>query len=249
MILARRPNHQIGRTASVCLKNSSRRSDLEREVSVISEVRYVSPLQQSVRLEATSSQSRKMIDGDCTDVLAMQAMARGRRDALTVLYQRYGRLAYALALRAVNESGIAEEIVQEAFIALWRSAEHYREDRCSPRAWLMTIVRNRSIDELRRRGREPQRSEIDADQPSAIEDDPWPEVWKFHCADKIRGALEGLPPEQRNVIELAFFGGLTHAEIALRLGTPLGTIKKRMRTGLQRLRAALNDAFSDSKSR
>ena len=131
------------------------------------------------------------------DVAAMQAMARGRRDALAALYERYGALAHALALRAVNDSGIAEEIVQDAFVALWRNAKTYREDRCSPRTWLMTIVRNRAIDELRRRRREPAGGSVEFDQPSAIEDDPWPEYWKAHCASVLRGALERLVGDRR----------------------------------------------------
>ena len=187
-----------------------------------------------------------MIDGAEEDAVAIRAMAHGRRDALASLYERHGKLAYAFALRTVGDSAAADEIVQDSFIALWRSAGTYRADRCSPRTWIMTIVRNRSIDELRRRRREPIRGELSPNQPGTIENDPWPETWKAHCGEAIRGALEGLAPEQRRVVELGFFGGLSHAEIAQRLGAPLGTIKKRMRSGLQRLRVSLHDAYNDS---
>ena len=186
-----------------------------------------------------SSDRSREVSTEADDAGAMASTARGDRDGLETLYARYGGLAYALALRTVTDPGVAQEIVQEAFVALWRHADRYRDDRCSPRSWIMTIVRNRAIDELRRRRREPAACELDDRQPEAVEDDPWPEVWKLHCRDAIRDALERLPAEQRHVVELGFFAGMSHAEIASRLDTPLGTIKKRMRTGLQRLRLSL----------
>lgn len=189
-----------------------------------------------------------MSDSFEDDTVAMRAMATGRREALAALYARYGGLAYALALRTVGDFGMAEEIVQDAFVALWRNAERYNADRCSPRTWIMTIVRNRAIDALRRRDREPAREAMDASQPGAI-DEPWPEYWRSHCSTAIRGALAELAPEQRTVVELGFFGGLSHSEIASHLGAPLGTIKKRMRSGLQRLRISLHGAFTDSVTR
>jgi len=152
--------------------------------------------------EAPVRRGIAMIETVEDDVLAIRAMAIGQRDALTTLYERYCGLAYAFALRSVGDPASADEIVQDTFIALWRSAATFREDGCSPRSWIMTIVRNRAIDEIRRRRREPHRGEIDLNQPSSIADDPWPEAWKSHCSEAIRGALDELVPEQRQVVEL-----------------------------------------------
>jgi RNA polymerase sigma-70 factor (ECF subfamily) len=140
----------------------------------------------------------------------------------------------------------AEDIVQDGFLTIWRKARDFRPDGASPRTWLLTIVRNRCIDEIRRRARSA-RSGTSADaQPSAIDDDPWPEIWKRHCGDVVRDALAMLSAEQRTAIELAFFGGLTHNEIAERLDAPLGTIKKRVRSGLQRMRARLDQGYAET---
>jgi RNA polymerase sigma-70 factor (ECF subfamily) len=117
--------------------------------------------------------------------------------------------------------------------------------RGAPRTWLLTIVRNRCIDELRRRRGEPIHS-LDDMQPAAIETELWPEIWKRHCADAVRVALDRLPAEQRQVIDLGFFGGYSHSQIADRLSIPLGTIKKRMRSGLKTLRLVLDEQFARS---
>jgi RNA polymerase sigma-70 factor (ECF subfamily) len=182
------------------------------------------------------------------DVSYMRRMARGDSHALSSLYQRHGGVALALAERMLGGRDAAEDAVQDAFVALWRHAGAYRAGGAAPRTWLLTIVRNRCIDELRRRSGGLQRVDLDEAQPYAIERDPWPEIWKRHCGDALRGALADLSREQREVIELGFFSGHSHAQIAERLGAPLGTVKKRMRTGLKRLRAALDDRFAESIS-
>jgi RNA polymerase sigma-70 factor (ECF subfamily) len=180
------------------------------------------------------------------DLILMRRMARGERAALATLYERHGGVALALASRMLGETDAAEEAVQDAFVSMWRSAADFKPDRAAPRTWLLTIVRNRCIDELRRRPATA-RVPLDDAQPAAIEGDPWPEIWKRHCGDILRVALGELPSEQRHVIELGFFAGLSHAQIAERIDAPLGTIKKRMRSGLKRLRGALDVSYAESQ--
>lgn len=180
------------------------------------------------------------------DVESMQRMARGERRALDALYTRHGSIALALATRMIGERNAAEDIVQEAFVALWRRAADFDANLCAPRTWLLAIVRNRCIDELRRRAISAKRATVLEEQPAAIEHDPWPQTWKRTCGSAIREALADLPREQREVIELGFYGSLSHAQIATRLATPLGTVKKRMRSGLKRLRSKLGVLFYES---
>jgi RNA polymerase sigma-70 factor (ECF subfamily) len=183
------------------------------------------------------------------DVLLMQRLARGDRRALEALYERHGGLALALAQRTLGERDLAEDAVQEAFVSLWRHAGEFDATRCAPRTWLLSIVRNRCIDELRRRSSLEKRTSVLAAQPPAIGDDPWPETWKRTCGAAVARALEQLPSAQREVIELGFYRGLSHAQIAATLGAPLGTIKKRMRTGLKRLRLLLDAIYYETSAR
>lgn len=189
---------------------------------------------------------RPLVSADVADDDLMERMARGDRRALDALYARHGGLALALAQRMLGERNAAEDIVQDAFVALWRRASDFDRARCAPRTWLLTIVRNRSIDELRRRALLAKRTATVEEQPPAIDDNPWPETWKRTCGTAIRSALAELPPEQREVVELGFYGDLSHAQIATRLGAPLGTVKKRMRSGLKRLRTLLDTLFYES---
>jgi RNA polymerase sigma-70 factor (ECF subfamily) len=180
------------------------------------------------------------------DLVLMRSMARGERSALSSFYERHGGLALALAMRMLGDVDTAEEVVQDAFVAVWRRAADFRPDAAAPRTWLLAIVRNRCIDELRRPSFA--RVPLDDAQPAAIESDPWPDIWKRQCGDVLRAALRELPSDQRNVIELGFFGGLSHAQIAARVDAPLGTVKKRMRTGLRRLRRALDASYADASA-
>jgi RNA polymerase sigma-70 factor (ECF subfamily) len=165
-------------------------------------------------------------------------------DALAELYDRYGRLAFGLACRILGERGVAEDVVQEAFLAVWRRAGSYQADRGSVRGWLMSIVHNAAID--RRRGRfKREQSDVALDDLAfkleTDAEDTFATVADGIVAEQVRGALAGLPDEQRQAIELAYFGGLTQQEIAERTGTPLGTVKSRMRLGLHKLRGLLQD--------
>ncbi len=183
------------------------------------------------------------------DVLLMQRLARGDRRALESLYERHGGLALALAQRTLGERDLAEDAVQDAFVSLWRHAAEFDPTRCAPRTWLLTIVRNRCIDELRRRSNVEKRAALLAAQPAAIGDDPWPETWKRTCGAAVARALAELPAEQREVVELGFYRGLSHAQIAETTATPLGTVKKRMRTGLKRLRLLLDAMYQETSAR
>jgi RNA polymerase sigma-70 factor (ECF subfamily) len=170
----------------------------------------------------------------------MPLVARKDPAAFEVFYDRHGGAAYSLAHRIVGDPGIAEDVTQEAFLSIWRSKARYDPTRGSVRAWTLGIVRNRAIDVLRREGgRAPK---LDLDDEAALERRSAPErteaeALRRETARQLRGALGGLPTEQSRVIELAYFGGFSHSEIASMLGMPLGTVKGRMRLGLEKIRA------------
>ncbi|HET8643865.1 MAG TPA: sigma-70 family RNA polymerase sigma factor, partial [Vicinamibacteria bacterium] len=161
----------------------------------------------------------------------LHRLAAGDPLALAELYDRYAALAYGLALRIVREAGEAEDVVQEAFVQVWRQAGRYDPARGSPEAWLCAIVRTRALDRLRRRATRRQREEEQAGPGARTPD--------HDSVLALRQALSALGADQRRALELAYYEGLSQAEIAQRLGQPLGTIKTRIRTGLMRLRAAL----------
>jgi RNA polymerase sigma-70 factor (ECF subfamily) len=163
-------------------------------------------------------------------------------DAFEVFYDRHGGVAYSLAYRIVGERGAAEDVVQEAFISIWRSGARYDRARGSVRSWMLGIVRNRAIDFLRSKsGRAPK---LDFDDDAALEQRPSAELTdaealRRETTHELRGALGELPGEQSKVIELAYFGGFSHSEIATMLEVPLGTVKGRMRLGLEKIRGEL----------
>jgi RNA polymerase sigma-70 factor (ECF subfamily) len=168
-------------------------------------------------------------------------MARGDAQAFEVLYERHGTAAYSLAYRMVGSRGLAEDVVQEAFLAVWRSGARYERLRGSVRTWLLGIVHHRAIDALRRATVHDRRR---ADDETAGERLPAAERTEVEAARReesatVRGAIDTLPADQRQVIELAYFGGFTHTEIAGMLDLPVGTVKGRMRLGLGKLRDAL----------
>ena len=173
----------------------------------------------------------------------MQLVYRGNAAAFEVIYDRHADAAFSLALRMCRQRALAEDVVQEAFLSLWRSGARYDRNRGSVRTWTLGIVHNRGIDALRRktvrdRGlstEEGIEERIPARERTEIE---------FASRDEareIREALEQLPQEQSRVIELAYFGGMTHVEIASMLDTPVGTTKGRMRLGLAKMRMSLGD--------
>jgi RNA polymerase sigma-70 factor (ECF subfamily) len=168
-------------------------------------------------------------------------LAAGNQDALAELYDRYGRLAYSVALRILGDPGRAEDVVQDAFLKLWNNAAQFDVERGSLRTWLITAVRNRSIDTLRGRGAHERRErelkpELQAVGPTS---DPWRDVSLSLERTAIREGLKSLPVEQRQVVELAYFGGYSHGEIADIAGVPLSTVKGRMRLALEKLSSYL----------
>jgi RNA polymerase sigma-70 factor (ECF subfamily) len=173
----------------------------------------------------------------------------GRKDpeAFEVLYDRHGGVAYSLANRIVGNRAAAEEVTQEAFISVWRSGARFDAARGSVRSWLLSVVRNRAIDFLRSKaGKAPK---LDFDDDSALEQRPAAErteeeALRRETAGEIRGALGKLPGEQSKVIELAYFGGFSHSEIAEILSLPMGTVKGRMRLGLEKIRGELAEGLA-----
>jgi RNA polymerase sigma-70 factor (ECF subfamily) len=169
----------------------------------------------------------------------MQLVAGGDPAAFDVIYERHATIAYSLAHRMCGERQVAEDVVQEAFLSVWRRAPGYDASRASVRTWLLSIVHHRAVDALRRRGNDQRRGmaapvedfEIDAE----IRVDA--EVLARERSAAVRDGLRALPPEQTRVIELAYFGGFTHLEIADMLELPVGTVKGRMRLGLTKLRS------------
>lgn len=158
--------------------------------------------------------------------------------ALEALYEEYHRQALGLALRVLGNMGEAEEVVQEAFLAVWRAGHTYDPARGSTRTWILTLVRNRAIDVVRARARRPVQPLDEKLDPPDSSDVPLQAALNVDAA-RVVEALYKLPPEQRVAIELAYSSGLSHTEIAARLGVPVGTVKGRIRLGLDRLRQVL----------
>jgi RNA polymerase sigma-70 factor, ECF subfamily len=167
---------------------------------------------------------------------------------LEALYDSHHRQAIGLAYRILGDVGDAEEVVQEVFLSAWRSGHTYDPARGSTHTWILSMVRNRSIDVLRARRRRPVQPLVEGLDPPDTEDVPTQAVSNVD-ADAARVALNSLPPEQKQVIEMAYFGGLSHTEIATQLAAPIGTVKGRIRLGLDRLRVVMGvpqDALSAS---
>lgn len=168
---------------------------------------------------------------------------RADEDAFRALFRRYSPSAMALARRVIRQPFLAEEIVQEAFLAVWRNPGGYDPRRGSVKSWLMGMVHHRAVDAVRREASQRRRAEdAQATEDVAVQDPAESVVDEVDLRDQrtaVRAALEGLPGEQRQVIELMYFGGLSQSVIAERLGLPLGTVKSRTLLGMRRLRAAL----------
>lgn len=164
-------------------------------------------------------------------------------EALSVLYDRYGRLLYSVAYHLVGNRQLAEEITLDVFRRVWEKAGSYRADRASVRTWLTSMTRNRAIDMLRREGVRPEHNSISwadlAVEPHADGYSPETAVFQQMQKQKVHAALADLPEEQQKVLLLAFFNGYSHSEIADFLDMPLGTVKTRIRLGLQKLRHLL----------
>jgi len=173
----------------------------------------------------------------------------GRKDpeAFEVLYDRHGGAAYSLAYRVVGDRAAAEEVTQEAFISVWRSGARFDAARGSVRSWLLSVVRNRAIDFLRSRAGKAPKLTFDDDavlEQRPAEERTEEEALQRETTAELRGALGKLPDPQSKVIELAYFGGFSHSEIARILNLPMGTVKGRMRLGLEKIRGELAEGLA-----
>ncbi len=193
-----------------------------------------------------------MQEVEASDEQLMEGVRRGDSRAIAALYDRYSGLIFALGLRMLGDREGTEELVQEVFLRAWRQAGTYRPSLGRVSTWLLGIARNLAIDELRRRGARPQRADGDSDEQlaqiaGAQDDDPAVQVGLAARRQEVRRALDTLPPAQRQVMELAYYSGLTQSEIAQRLGDPLGTVKTRMRLATQKLRELLRETDQVAK--
>jgi RNA polymerase sigma-70 factor (ECF subfamily) len=168
----------------------------------------------------------------------MLLVNNGEPKAFATLYDRHSRAAYCLAYRMMGERQAAEDLAQEAFIKVWRRAGSYRAQKASVRTWILSIVHNRGIDQLRSHAsRRRTQEKIEASAASSQPSEAFAETWRNTQAEQVREALSTLPKEQLKILELAYFSGYTHVQIAELVGLPLGTVKGRMRLGLKKIRA------------
>ena len=180
------------------------------------------------------------------DEEVMQLVQGGNPRAFELLYERHGGAAFSLAYRMVGNKVTAEDITQEAFLSIWRSRTRYDQARGSVRTWVLGIVHNRGIDALRKGTRHERRRETldGVEERHEAPERTDVEVARREEARSVRTALDTLPAEQRRTIELAYFGGFSHSQIAEMLGMPIGTVKGRMRLGLEKLRGQLADGLT-----
>jgi RNA polymerase sigma factor (sigma-70 family) len=174
-----------------------------------------------------------------SDEALVALAARSEQSALAELYDRYSRPAYGLALRVLRDEALAEDAVQEAFLALWRTAARFVPERGRASSWILTLVHRRAVDLVRREERRRADTLDTASEPrgGAVDEEAWLRLQR----ERVQSALTQLPDQQREALELAYYGGFTQSELAERLGQPLGTIKSRMFNGLLRLRELLGD--------
>lgn len=187
-------------------------------------------LQESERTRVSGSKAPDH-QGDAALVARMRA---GDQSAMADLYDRYSGVVYGVALRVLANTTAAEDVVQEVFLQLWRNPQAFDADRGRLAPWLAVIARNRAIDHLRKRPPEDDIDELPISTGVDLESDSAQKL----AIERVRGVLAQLPQEQRKTLEMAFFEGMTHTEIAGKTGEPLGTVKTRIRTGLLALRKA-----------
>jgi RNA polymerase sigma-70 factor (ECF subfamily) len=195
--------------------------------------RLAAPLPRSGKAATISA----VTEASPTDGELLLRIGRGDRAAFELLYRRYARSIFGLALRRLGDRGRAEEALQEAFLSIWRAADRYRPERGRAAAWLYAIARNAIADRGRSR-REPPADPPDDPSPEAGPEERAEQAW---LAFRVHRALEELPARERHLIELAYWGGLSQSEIAERVGIPLGTVKTRTRAALARLAEALGE--------
>ena len=173
-----------------------------------------------------------------SDEAVVALVARSDEEALAELYDRFGRVAYGMAVRVLRDERLAEDAVQEGFLTAWRNADRFMPERAKASTWLLTLVHRRAVDLVRREERRRAEPLVESAEPAgtdSAEDDAW---LRFE-RERVQAALRKLPDQQREALELAYYGGYSQSELAERLGQPVGTIKSRMFTGLAHLRELL----------
>jgi RNA polymerase sigma-70 factor (ECF subfamily) len=173
-----------------------------------------------------------------SDEAVLALVARSEEAALAEIYDRFGAVAYGLALRVLRDEGLAQDAVQDAFLAVWRTAASFSPERGAARTWVLTLVHRRAVDLVRREERRRGDPLESAAEPASDELTDQ-QAWLRFERERVQAALRRLPDQQREALELAYYGGFSQSQLAERLGEPLGTIKSRMHTGLARLRELL----------
>jgi RNA polymerase sigma factor (sigma-70 family) len=187
-----------------------------------------------------------------SDEALVALVARGDEAALGELYERVGRVAYGLAFRVLRDDRLAEDAVQEGFLAVWRTAAAFRAERAKASTWILTLVHRRAVDLVRREERrraEPLPDDASGAAAGPAEAATEEAAWLRYERERVQSALAQLPDVQREAIELAYYGGYSQSELAERLGVPLGTIKSRMFAGLARLRELLDESTQEGSWR
>jgi RNA polymerase sigma-70 factor (ECF subfamily) len=182
-----------------------------------------------------------------SDEAVVALLARSDQSALAELYDRFGRVAYGVALRILRDEKLAEDAVQEGFLTAWRTADSFMPERGKASTWLLTLVHRRAVDLVRREDRrraEPLPQTVEHPASDSAEEDAW---LRFE-RERVQAALRQLPDQQREALELAYYGGFSQSELAERLGQPVGTIKSRMFAGLARLRELLAEPGPGEKT-
>ena len=205
---------------------------------------YAPTLVASHARPAPTSAMRRRDHAHLSDEALVALVARQDEAALAELYDRLGGVSYGLAHRVLRDEALAQDAVQEAFLQLWRTAAaSFVAERAKASTWLLTLVHRRAVDVVRREQR--RRTETLDHAPEPTEASAETSAWLRFERERVQGALRELPDQQREAIELAYYGGFTQSELAERLGEPLGTIKSRMFSGLARLRQLLDDGATE----
>ena len=178
--------------------------------------------------------------GAADDAVLLAEVQAGGQEAFAALYDRYAGAAYGLAYRILGDAALAEDVVQEAFVSVWKQAPRFDPHRGLVRSWLLTIVHNRAIDAVRRRSGRAERALPEGPEEFVAAGGRPEELTEWALeAEAVRDAVRALPDDQRRTVEMAYFEGLTHVEIAARMGVPPGTVKSRMRLALEKMRTSL----------
>lgn len=178
-----------------------------------------------------------MTIGDVDDASLLRSIQRGEEDGVAALYDRYSGIAYGLACRITNDATAAEDVVQDAFVSVWKQARRFDAERGQVRSWLLTIVHHRAVDAVRKRAGRPERALLEGPEEFVATEGRPEEIaeWTLE-SEAIREAVVRIPDDQRRTVEMAYFMGMTHVEIAQRMDVPLGTVKSRLRIGLEKMR-------------